>query len=674
MGNTASSDGNNETSNNNSNDLNNSTIISIQELANLQNVSSVENQNVLYWEGINYSVNDKLQGHLDIIKNVSGFSKSGRLLAIMGSSGSGKTTLLDILCGRILSNKRTGNVTFNGKDTSRMRFAYVPQQDLLLNTATVRETLETAARLRIPNLQTNDLNQRIETVLNDLGLKHRENAMVGGGTSFIIIIIIVIIINHYQGEIRSLSGGERRRVSIGQEIVSANNQVLCLDECTTGLDSKTAASIVACLKQLAVQKNLVLVATIHQPNSIITSMFDDLMLLVKGECVFFGEFQYAIKAFSNVGLNCPIYSNPTDFFVDVCDIDGNASKLVKAQTELFSLISKSINNDPKQVLSLEDKDDKNTTTSCFCKQYPTSSMTQVSVLTKRAARQWIRDPGMFVSELIQYTFIALFVGGMYYQIDLTVTAGSYNRIASLFFILAVLIFTPPFTAITTFSLERALLKKERGDRLYRSSSWLFAKTITVAPVEGILCLIFSAICYFMIGYQRTADKFFIYFGILFLFQLNAESLGLLFSIFCGSPIFAIVWLSLVLIVALSLTGFLTFSMPYFYVWIMKCNMYRFALIALIINEMDGLELTMADGTKVNALSTLPPDLVPEHSLGEYVAILIGFWVALRLAILIALQMDSKIEPYTWIFNKLTCSVFKKRDEIVYNSIPKNINS
>ena len=639
-----------ETSNGNGNDLNDSTIISIQELANLQNVSPIENQNVLYWEGINYSVNDKLQGHLDIIKNVSGLSKSGRLLAIMGSSGSGKTTLLDILCGRILSNKRTGSVTFNGKDTSRMRFAYVPQQDLLLNTATVRETLETAARLRIPNLQTADLNQRIETVLNDLGLKHRENAMVGGG------------------EIRSLSGGERRRVSIGQEIVSANNQVLCLDECTTGLDSKTAASIVSCLKQLAVQKNLVLVATIHQPNSIITSMFDDLMLLVKGECVYFGEFQYAIKAFANVGLNCPIYSNPTDFFVDVCDIDDNSSKLVKAQTELFAHISKNINKDSKQVLSLDEKDEKDTTASCFCKQYPTSFITQVSVLTKRAARQWVRDPGMFVSELIQYIFIALFVGGMYYQLDLTAIAGSYNRIASLFFILAVLIFTPPFTAITTFSLERGLLKKERGDRLYRSSSWLFAKTITVAPVEGTLCLMFSAICYFMIGYQRSADKFFIYFGILLLFQLNAESLGLLFSIFCGSPTFAIVWMSLVLIVALSLTGFLTFSMPYFYVWIMKSNMYRFALIALIINEMDGLELTMEDGTKVNALDTLPPDLVPEHSIGEYVAILIGFWVALRIAILIALQMDSKIEPFSWILNKLTCSIFKKRDENLYNSI------
>ena len=79
MGNNVSNEINNSISNDN--DLK----ISIQDLANLQNTSTIDNQNVLYWEGINYSVNDKLQGNLDIIKNVSGFSKSKRLLAIMGS-------------------------------------------------------------------------------------------------------------------------------------------------------------------------------------------------------------------------------------------------------------------------------------------------------------------------------------------------------------------------------------------------------------------------------------------------------------------------------------------------------------------------------------------------------------------------------------------------------------
>ena len=149
-----------------------STIISIEELANLNISNSNNDQHFLYWNNVNYTVNDPLQGNLPIIKEVSGYAKGGRLLAIMGSSGSGKTTLLDILCNRILANKRTGTILFNGKETKGLNsFAYVPQQDLLLNTATVRETLETAAKLRISNIKTKDLNERIEIVLNDLGLK-----------------------------------------------------------------------------------------------------------------------------------------------------------------------------------------------------------------------------------------------------------------------------------------------------------------------------------------------------------------------------------------------------------------------------------------------------------------------------------------------------------------------
>ena len=138
-------------------------------------------------------------------------------------------------------------------------------------------------------------------------------------------------------------------------------------------------------------------------------MFDDFMLLVKGECVYFGNFSTAVKAFSNVGLICPIYSNPTDFFIDVCDIDDNTKKLVSVQKELFLLLSKEINSDYKENKSLSDN---NTTSKLLCctKEYPTSILTQMSVLSLRAARQWIRDPGMFVSELVQYVFIGLFVG------------------------------------------------------------------------------------------------------------------------------------------------------------------------------------------------------------------------------------------------------------------------
>jgi len=131
----------------------------------------------------------------------------------------------------------------------------------------------------------------------------------------------------------------------------------------------------------------------------------------------------------------------------------------------------------------------------------------------------------------------MYAGGL----DYTIEKGVYNRVSSIFFILSVLVFTPPFTAIQTYSLERALFNKERKDKMYKVSSWLMAKTLTTSPIEALLCLTFSTICYFMIGMQRRADKFFIFFAMLLLFQLSAESTGLLFSIAFKSPIYAIVW-------------------------------------------------------------------------------------------------------------------------------------
>ena len=178
-----------------------------------------------------------------------------------------KTTLLDILCNRkkIKSTEEIGGtILVNGQEREARKFVYVPQHDILLNAVTVRETLEIAALLRISNMTKANLKARVDEVLSDLGLSHKSDALVGGG------------------DIRGLSGGERRRVSIGQEIVSSENAVLCLDEPTTGLDSTTAESVMRCLRDMAQHKGTITIATIHQPNSTITELFDDYLLLSAG--------------------------------------------------------------------------------------------------------------------------------------------------------------------------------------------------------------------------------------------------------------------------------------------------------------------------------------------------------------------------------------------------------
>jgi len=571
------------------------------------------------WRALNYSVETKTQGRLQILQNVNGTAKFGRLLAIMGSSGSGKSTLLDCLCGRQVGGSFSGSMSIDGEEVKRLPASYVPQQDLLLNTATVRETFETAALLRDDNITLAELHSRVDGILEDLGLKHREHALIGGG------------------EVRGLSGGEKRRTSIGQELVSSQNRILLLDEPTTGLDSSTAESVMTCIQDLAHRKGIAVICTIHQPNSTITALFDDFILLCGGQVAYCGVFNEAVERFANCGFNCPMYCNPTDYFIRVVGDKNSADTLVSSELSFWKQKHLEVVEKGTANLLMVSSNDMKPTWSLY------RSYFEIRILTQRAFRQWFRDPGMFVSELIQYVFLALFFGGMYAGgMTMDLENGSFSRCACMFFILSILLFTPPFTAIQTFALERPLFLKEKKDKLYRTSSWIIAKSLATYPIEGFLCLVFSVIAYFMVGFQSREDKFFIFYAMLLLLQLCAESTGLLFSSGSSSPTYAIIWMSLILIVVLSLTGFLTPSMPAYYLWIQNSNVLRFAMQGLLLNEFDGLTFVKSDGSKVYGINAIPDSIFPDLRLGEYFAIMIGALVILKLltVLCLVLQDDS----------------------------------
>jgi len=576
----------------------------------------------LVWQDISLTVSTS-QGPREVLKGVSGKARSGCLLAIMGSSGAGKTSLLDVLAQRISGGKITGRIRMEGAgwDGNRQQpsVAMVPQSDTLLNSATVKETFETAAILRLGSISDSDLRQRVDSTIRDLKLEKVKDSYIGGA------------------DIRGLSGGEKRRVSIGQEICSNEAPVLLLDEPSTGLDSQTAIQVIANVIELARSKNTVAVCTIHQPSSAITSMFDDLCLLSDGYCVYLGPMKESVGFFSDAGFPCPEHWNPTDYFMAVLDDKDNTARVL----EHYKKQQQQQQQQQMAAVTEEDASSVFTTNRQQSTSFKTSLLLQTRVLCVRNFRQWIRDPAMFASELVQYIFLALFIGGMYFDLKVDLASGVFNRSAAIFILLSVLIFTPPFTSITVFSLERHLFFKERKDQFYSPAAWVLAKSLVTFPVEGLLCLVFSAITYFMMGFQRSASKFFIFFGILLLFQLVAESTGLLFAIANKSPVYAIVWLSLVLIVALSLAGFLTYEMPIWYRWIQDSNIFRFAILALLINEFDGLQFTTPDGgTTIDGISALPVGLKPSLSMGEYIAILIGALVILRVIIVAVLHYSN----------------------------------
>lgn len=237
-----------------------------------------------------------------ILHNIVGGVKPGEMLAMMGPSGSGKTTLLNILGGRGQGNL-SGNILYNDMPYDKgmkRRTGFVTQDDVLYAHLTVKETLVYAALLRLPREFTKQEKiQRAEDVITELGLEKCKNTIIGGPF------------------LRGVSGGEKKRVSIGHEML-IDPSLLLLDEPTSGLDSTIALKIIQTLQDLA-KGGRTVITTIHQPSSIIFHMFDKLLLLSDGHILYYGHRSEAMSYFASVGFSPSYATNPADYLLDLAN-------------------------------------------------------------------------------------------------------------------------------------------------------------------------------------------------------------------------------------------------------------------------------------------------------------------------------------------------------------------
>ncbi|KAF9587031.1 hypothetical protein IFM89_039717 [Coptis chinensis] len=198
----------------------------------------------LEFESLSYSVMKKQKKdgmwftkEAYLLHDISGQAMRGEVMAIMGPSGAGKSTFLDALAGRIARGSLEGSVSVDGTPvtTSYMKkvSSYVMQDDQLFPVLTVFETLLFAAEVRLPpTISRAEKKRRVYELLEQLGLQSATHTYIGDeGT-------------------RGVSGGERRRVSIGIDIIHKPS-VLFLDEPTSGLDSTSAYSVVEKVKDIA---------------------------------------------------------------------------------------------------------------------------------------------------------------------------------------------------------------------------------------------------------------------------------------------------------------------------------------------------------------------------------------------------------------------------------------
>ncbi|RDX77220.1 ABC transporter G family member 22 [Mucuna pruriens] len=531
----------------------------------------------------------------DILNGITGSVNPGEVLALMGPSGSGKTTLLNLLGGRLSQPISGGSITYNDQPYSKFlksRIGFVTQDDVLFPHLTVKETLTYAARLRLPKTFTKEQKEkRALDVIYELGLERCQDTMIGG--SFV----------------RGVSGGERKRVCIGNEII-INPSLLFLDEPTSGLDSTTALRIVQMLQDIA-EAGKTVVTTIHQPSSRLFHKFDKLILLGKGSLLYFGKASEAMNYFHSIGCSPLISMNPAEFLLDLANGNINDVSLpseLEDRVQIGNAEAETQNGKPSpavvheylveayetRVAETEKKrimvpiplDEAVKTKVCSHKrQWGASWDEQYSILFWRGIKERRHDYFSWL-RITQVLSTAVILGLLWWQSDTKDPKDLQDQAGLLFFIAVFWGFFPVFTAIFTFPQERAMLSKERAADMYRLSAYFLARTTSDLPLDLILPVLFLLVVYFMAGLRLSVAPFFLTILTVFLCIVAAQGLGLAIGATLMDLKRATTLASVTVMTFMLAGGFFVQRVPVFFSWIrfMSFNYHTYKLLLKVQYE------------------------------------------------------------------------------------------
>ncbi|KAI9240579.1 MAG: hypothetical protein BYD32DRAFT_391687 [Podila humilis] len=505
---------------------------------------------------------------LEILKGISGSAPAGAVLAVMGPSGAGKSTLVDILAGKNKGGKVTGQILLNGKQVhlSEIRHAvgYVDQEDTLPPTQTVYEAVLFSAMMRLPEaMPIQGVHERVAEVIEMLGLTHCSNRRIGNVTT------------------RGISGGEKRRVSIALELIT-RPPILILDEPTSGLDSHSAHMVAEQLCKLAQSKTTTVILTIHQPRSDIFYMFDQTLVVSKGETLYFGRTNAAAEYFNRRGLVCPASYNIADYLLDIAmdqELITQSSTESRGQSYETAV---PIEGEGSSTTSLPE----DASTLKKQKTYPISFLTQLRVIMKRSFQTLIRDKTLLVLHLVVSVVLGVFIGGLYFDVPMDL-AGFQNRAGSLFFMMALLGFSS-ISALGAFTETRTLYVKERSNGYYPPAPFIISTLLfDLIPLRIVPAIVMGCISYWMIGLNSTMATFFKFLLILVLFNISTALLCLVIAAGVRTTGVASLASSIVMLFMMLFGGFLinTGMIPAALTWIQYLSMFRYGFEALAVNEI-----------------------------------------------------------------------------------------
>lgn len=431
---------------------------------------------VFSWRNVCYDIKIKNEPRR-LLDNVSGWVKPGTLTALMGVSGAGKTTLLDVLAQRVSMGVITGDMLVSGKaldESFQRKTGYVQQQDLHLETTTVREALRFSAMLRQPRtVSKKEKYDFVEDVIKMLNMADFSEAVVG-----------------VPGE--GLNVEQRKLLTIGVELAAKPALLLFLDEPTSGLDSQSSWAIVAFLRKLADNGQAVL-ATIHQPSAILFQEFDRLLFLAKGgKTVYFGDIgensETLLEYFESHGADkCGEDENPAEYMLTM--VGAGASGTSKADWHQVWKDSEEAKGVQREIdrIQAEMGNTHSEASEGSHSEFAMPFAAQLKQTTVRVFQQYWRTPAYIYSKLVLGVASALFIGFSFFHADAS-QQGLQDVIFSVFLMTATLSSLVQ-QIMPRFVTQRDLYEvRERPSKSYSWAAFLIANIVVCTPCpERFIC-------------------------------------------------------------------------------------------------------------------------------------------------------------------------------------------
>ncbi|CCW71576.1 unnamed protein product [Phytomonas sp. Hart1] len=559
----------------------------------------------------------------------------------MGSSGAGKTTFLNAICDRLASG---GELALEGscqladvvyERRFRKALGFVPQDDVLSAMDTPYDALRFSLRTR-RGVDAAEADARVREMLSLLKLQGCQETLVGT-----------------PGLTGGLSGGERKRCSIGVELV-CDPKVLLLDEPTSGLDSVTAAMLIRQLRELA-RGGRTIIYTIHQPTAEVLASFDDLMLLTGGRCAYHGAMADSLAYFESIGFPCPERYTAGDYFMMLLQ-DEQTSRVLVERWEQHLQTNKRTPHTTSIRLA-EDPEESHTTIflNSYIQKFGSSTVIQLREVFLRRVHELARDRMFIFSLAGQELFFSLIVGLIYIRIGMDI-ASIQDRAGLLFMVTLNRVFSASYTVLNTFHKVRPVFMREQNAGAYSPLVYFVGTMTAQFPPMIFFFFLECLIIYFMTGLYASAGAFFLYFLIIGIVQEVGVGIGFLLSA-CFESITLATGLASLVTIPLSLAGGLLASTdrlrPYWY-FLEKPSFIRHGFILLMRNEFNRLDHIDCDIHKYGAevcrnqakngkevLMRMGIDSDPQSKSVYMWISLIGIWCLIRVFCIIALNVVSR---------------------------------